>query len=282
MTATPAIVLDGLDFPECPRWHDGRLFFSDQHARRVCAMDTDGKLEEIIDVIGQPSGLGWMPDGRMLVVSMHERRVLRLDGGTLVEHSDLSQLAPSQCNDMVVAASGRAYVGNFGFDIYTGEQPCETVVIAVEPDGTARVAAENVAFPNGSVITPDGRTLLVGESMGRRIRAYDIAPDGSLSNARVWAQIEKGTVDGMCLDAEGAVWVADPGGGVCRRVVEGGAVLDEVQGSHPGVYACMLGGEDRRTLYLCTAPSHVPEETRAAHQGRIEAVRVDVPGAGLP
>jgi sugar lactone lactonase YvrE len=282
MSRTPAIVLDGLDFPECPRWHDDRLFFSDQHARRVCAMDTDGKLEEIVDVIGQPSGLGWLPDGSMLVVSMHDQRVLRYAGGELVEHADLSNLATSQCNDMVVDASGRAYVGNFGFDIYTGEEPRETVLIAVEPDGTARAVAENIAFPNGSAITPDGRTLLVGESMGRRIRAFDIGSDGSLSNARVWAQIEHATVDGMCLDAEGAVWAACPYTGVCRRIAEGGGVLDEIRGSHPGIYACMLGGEDRRTLYLCTAPSHVPEETRAAHQGRIEAIRVDVPGAGLP
>ncbi len=280
---TTTIVADGFAFPEGPRWHEDRLWFSDQHDRRVVAMDTDGKSETIVEVPQQPSGLGWLTDGRMLVVSMIDRRVLRLEGdGNLSLHADLAALASGQCNDMVVDAHGHAYVGNFGFDIYTGEQPCDTCLIAVEPDGTARVVAERVAFPNGSAITPDGRTLLVGESMGRRISAFDIAADGSLSNQRVWAQLHGATVDGMCLDAEGAVWTACPGTGRCLRVVEGGDVVDEVKGTHPGAYACMLGGPDRRTLYLCTAPSHVPEETRAAHQGRIEAVTVDVPGAGLP
>jgi sugar lactone lactonase YvrE len=279
----PTIMLDGLAFPECPRWHEDRLWFSDQHGRQVYAMDVDGKAETIVDVPEQPSGLGWMPDGHMLVVSMRDRRVLRLEGdGKLALHADLSTIATSQCNDMVVDSSGRAYVGNFGFDIYTGEAPCETVLIAVEPDGRAHAAADAIAFPNGSAITPDGRTLLLGESMGGRITAFDIAPDGSLSNRREWAKLHGATVDGMCLDAEGAIWAACPYTGRTQRVAEGGEVLDEVKGTHAGVYACMLGGADRRTLYLCTAPSHVPEETRAARQGRIEAVTVDVPGAGLP
>jgi sugar lactone lactonase YvrE len=280
---TPAVVLDGLAFPECPRWHDDRLWFSDQHDRRVHAMDTDGKDETIVEVPEQPSGLGWLPDGRMLVVSMRDRRVMRLESdGALALHADLSSIATSQCNDMVVDASGRAYVGNFGFDIYTGEKPCETVMIAVEAHGSARAVADGIAFPNGSVISADGRTLLVGESMAARISAFDIAPDGSLSNRREWAKIEGATVDGMCLDAEGAVWAACPYTGRCLRIVEGGKVVDELKGTNAGMYACMLGGADRRTLYLCSAASHVPDETRAARQGHIEAVQVDVPGAGLP
>jgi sugar lactone lactonase YvrE len=284
MTArTTTIVADGFAFPEGPRWHEDRLWFSDQHDRRVVAMDSDGKSETIVDVPQQPSGLGWLTDGRMLVVSMIDRRVLRLErDGSLALHADLAALAPGQCNDMVVDSSGRAYVGNFGFDIYTGDTPRDTCLIAVEPDGTAHIAAESIAFPNGSAITPDGRTLLVGESMGRRISAFDIGPDGGLSNQRVWAELHGATVDGMCLDAEGAVWTACPATGRCLRVREGGEVVDEVKGTHPGAFACMLGGTDRRTLYVCTAPSHVPEESRAAHQGRIEAVVVDVPGAGLP
>jgi sugar lactone lactonase YvrE len=284
MTArTTTIVADGFAFPEGPRWHEDRLWFSDQHDRRVVAMETDGTSQTIVEVPQQPSGLGWLTDGRMLVVSMIDRRVLRLehDGG-LVLHADLGALAIGQCNDMVVDAYGRAYVGNFGFDIYSGEAPRDTCLIAVEPDGTSRIVAESVAFPNGSAITSDGRTLLVGESMGRRISAFDIAPDGSLSNQRVWAQLHGATVDGMCLDAEGAVWTACPATGRCLRIREGGDVVDEVKGTHPGAFACMLGGTDRRTLYVCTAPSHVPEETRAARLGRIEAVTVDVPGAGLP
>jgi sugar lactone lactonase YvrE len=279
---TTTVVLDGLVFPEGPRWHDGRLWFSDQHDGVVHAMDADGKDEAIVDVPQQPSGLGWLPDGRMLVVSMIDRKLMRMEGGTLVEHADLAPLAPGQCNDMVVDGDGRAYVGNFGFDMYGGEQPRETCVIAVEPDGSAHVAADGLGFPNGSAISADGATFYVGESMARRISAFDRAADGTLSNRRVFASIEKATVDGMCLDAEGAIWAACPFTGVVNRIAEGGEILDQVRGTHPGAFACMLGGADRRMLYVCTAPSHIPEQSRGARAGRIEVVEVDAPGAGLP
>jgi len=280
---TTTVLLDNLAFPEGPRWHEDRLWFSDQHDKRVVAMTADGVAETIVEVPRQPSGLGWLPDGRLLVVSMLDRKVLRREpDGALVVHADLSALAPGACNDMVVGATGRAYVGNFGFDMYAGESPQSTCVIAVEPDGTARVAADGLGFPNGSVITPDGSTLLVGESMASQISAFDIAADGSLSNARVWAKIDGATVDGMCLDAEGAIWAACPFTGRVLRIREGGAVVDEVKGTHPGAFACMLGGNDRRTLFVCTAPTHVPDDARVAHAGRIEAVPVDVPGAGWP
>ena len=284
MTArTTTVLLDDLAFPEGPRWHEGRLWFSDQHDKRVVAMTAAGAAETIVEVPGQPSGLGWLTDGRLLVVSMLDRKVLRREpDGALVVHADLSALAPGACNDMVVGATGRAYVGNFGFDMYAGEKPRNTCVIAVEPDGTARVAADGLGFPNGSVITPDGSTLLVGESMASQISAFDIADDGSLTNARVWAKIEGATVDGMCLDAEGAIWAACPFTGRVLRIREGGEVVDEVKGTHPGAFACMLGGDDRRTLFVCTAPTHVPDDARVAHAGRIEAVPVDVPGAGWP
>jgi len=280
---TTTVLLDDLAFPEGPRWHEGRLWFSDQHDKRVVAMTAAGAAETIVEVPGQPSGLGWLTDGRLLVVSMLDRKVLRREpDGALVVHADLSALAPGACNDMVVGATGRAYVGNFGFDMYAGEKPRNTCVIAVEPDGTARVAADGLGFPNGSVITPDGSTLLVGESMASQISAFDIADDGSLTNARVWAKIEGATVDGMCLDAEGAIWAACPFTGRVLRIREGGEVVDEVKGTHPGAFACMLGGDDRRTLFVCTAPTHVPDDARVAHAGRIEAVPVDVPGAGWP
>ncbi len=284
MTArTTTVVLDGLAFPEGPRWHDGRLWFSDQHDKRVVAMRPDGTAETVVEVPGQPSGLGWLPDGTLLVVSMLDRAVMRLEaGGALALHADLSGLAPAPCNDMVVDGRGRAYVGNFGFDMYAGAKAETTCVVAVEPDGEARVAADGLAFPNGSVVTADGSTLLVGESMAGRVRAFDIASDGSLSNPRVWAQLEGATVDGMCLDAEGAIWAACPFSGRVLRVREGGAIVDEVKGTHPGAFACMLGGDDRSTLYVCTAPTHVPDEARVAHGGRIEAVAVEVPGAGWP
>ncbi len=204
---TTEVVLDDLAFPEGPRWHDGRLWFSDQHDQRVVAMTTDGVAQTIVVVPQQPSGLGWLPDGRMLVVSMLDRKLMRHEAdGTLVVHADLAAVAPGSCNDMVVDARGRAYVGNFGFDMYAGEKPRETNIVFVDTDRTVRSAADGMAFPNGSVITPDGMTLLVGESMAGRITALDIDADGGLSNRRVWAQLQHATVDGMCLDAEGAIW----------------------------------------------------------------------------
>ncbi len=281
MTDT-TILLDGLVFPEGPRWHDDRLWFSDQHDHRVVAVDTEGKSETIVAVPQQPSGLGWLPDGRLLVVSMLDRKLLRLDGGTLVEHADLAPLAPGACNDMIVDEQGRAYVGNYGFDMYGGEDPRDASLVMVAPDGRAQVVGVPLAFPNGTVITPDGTTLLVGESWGRRISAFDIAADGTLTNHRVWAELQGATVDGMCLDAEGAIWAACPFTGRCVRVVEGGTIVDEVKVSHPGAFACVLGGPDRSTLFMCTAPTHVPDEARVARAGRIETVTVSVPGAGRP
>jgi sugar lactone lactonase YvrE len=279
---TTEVLADGFAFPEGPRWHDGRLWFSDQHDKRVVAVTPDGVTETIVHVPNQPSGLGWMPDGSLLVVSMLDRRVLRLVDSRLEQHADLTELAPGTTNDMVVDATGRAYVGNFGFDMYGGEKPVETCLIAVEPNGVSRVVAEGLGFPNGTVISADGRTLLVGESMATRITAFDIDGAGNLANRRVFAQLSGATVDGMCLDAEGAIWAACPFTGRCVRVAEGGEILDQVKGTHPGAFACMLGGEDRRTLYVCTAPTHEPAQTLAARQGRIEFVTVDVPGAGLP
>jgi sugar lactone lactonase YvrE len=245
-------------------------------------MDPRGKAETIVEVPQQPSGLGWLPDGRMLVVSMLDRRVLRLEGDQLVEHADLSSLATGSCNDMVVDTKGRAYVGNFGFDMYGGEQARDACMILVQPDGSARVAADGLAFPNGTIITDGGFTMIVGESYAGRLTAFTITGDGALVARRLFAQLKGAIPDGICLDAEGAVWVACPLTGRVLRVREGGEVLDEVKGTHEFAYACMLGGDDRRTLYVCTAPSSLPEETTRLHQGRIEAVEVDIPGAGLP
>ncbi len=282
MSDPTTILLDGLAFPEGPRWRDGRLYFSDQHDRRVLAVDPNGACETIVEVPEQPSGLGWLPDGRMLIVSMLDRRVLRLEGDELIEHADLASLAAGECNDMVVDAHGRAYVGNFGFDMYGGEDARDTCIIAVEPDGRAHVAAEGLAFPNGTVITGDARTMIIGESYGGRLTAFSIAPDGSLGDRRVFAQLHGAVPDGICLDAEGAVWVACPLTGRCLRVRDGGEVVDEIKVSHDFAYACMLGGDDRRTLFMCTAPSSDPKETLRLRTGRIETARVAVPGGGLP
>jgi sugar lactone lactonase YvrE len=274
------VLVDGFAFPEGPRWHDGRLFFSDMHGRRVVAVDERGQAETIATVPNQPSGLGWLPDGRMLVVSMVDRRVLRLENGALVLHADLAALAPANCNDMVVDGRGRAYVGNFGFDMYGGEQWRKTNMVAVDPDGRAWVAAEDMSFPNGPVVTPDNSTLIVGESTAARLTAFDIADDGTLSNRRVWASLKPigATPDGICLDAEGAIWVACPASNRCVRVGEGGTLLDEVSTGR-GTFACALGGADGRTLFICTADSHEPDAARAASSGRIETITVDAPMA---
>jgi sugar lactone lactonase YvrE len=275
-------VLEGLAFPEGPRWHDGRLFFSDQHAHQVLALDPSGAVEVVVRVDQQPSGLGWTPDGRMLIVSMLDRRLLRLEADcTLTELADLSDLATFHCNDMVVADNGRAYVGNFGFDLDNGEAPRPATLVAVELDGAARVVAEEMRFPNGTVITPDGGTMIVGESVAGCLTAFTIEADGSLSDRRVWAQLDGAVPDGICLDAEGAIWIACPLSSRCLRVAEGGEILEEIATEQPA-FACMLGGNDRRTLYICTSVMGGAAETTARRPGRIRARGVEVAGVGLP
>ena len=275
------ILLDDLCFPEGPRWHEDRLWFSDMHDHQVVAVDLDGERETICRVPAQPSGLGWDANGRLLVVSMVDRRLLRLEADELVELADLSALAHFHCNDMVVDAAGRAYVGNFGFSLHDREEPRTTNLILVEPDGEVRVASDEMRFPNGSVITPDGRTLIVGESFGACLTAFDIAPDGSLSNRRVWAALEGAVPDGICLDAEGAIWVASPVSAEVLRVREGGVVAARVS-VETQAFACMLGGPERRHLFICTAQDSDPAVCRETRSGRIEVVEVEVPGAGLP
>jgi sugar lactone lactonase YvrE len=275
-------LVDGLAFGEGPRWHDGRLWFSDMHAHRVCAVDESGNLETIVETAGPPSGLGWLPDGRLLVVSMEDRRLMRLDGGALVVAADLSAVATGPCNDMVVDERGRAYVGNFGFDLWTGGTPSPAVLVLVDPDGSFRAVADDMWFPNGSVITADGRTLIVAESFAARLTAFDIADDGSLSGRRVYAELGAATPDGICGDADGAMWVTSPTTKELLRVEEGGTVSHRVQREDLGFYACALGGADRRTLFVCTAPTSSPEDAKALRGGRIEVARADIPGAGIP
>jgi sugar lactone lactonase YvrE len=265
-------LLDGLRFPEGPRWRDGRLWFSDMHDGRVIAVDLAGRAETVVEVPEQPSGLGWLPDGRLLVVSMKDRRLLRLDPGGLIEVADLSPYATFHCNDMVVDARGRAYVGNFGFDLHGGARPVPADLVLVEPNGRVRVVAEKLAFPNGAVITPDGKTLVIGESFAARLTAFDVAEDGSLSNRRTWARLERAVPDGICLDADGAIWVASPVSAEVLRVCEGGAVTRRVP-VETQAFACALGGPELRTLFVCTAEDSDPART-ATRRGRIEALEV--------
>ena len=275
-------LFEGLSFGEGPRWHDGRLWLSDFHTHRVLAIDGDGGAETIVEVPNRPSGLGWLPDGRLLVVSMTDRKLMRLDSGGLVVHADLGGIATGDCNDMVVDAEGRAYVGNFGYDFAGGEKLRPATLALVTPDGVASSAADDLQFPNGTVITPDRSTLILGETFGRRLTAFDIAGDGALSNRRLWADLGNVTPDGICLDEAGGVWVADPTNSQCVRVVEGGEVTDRIP-TQQGCFACMLGGEDRRTLHLVTGRLTGDVEGLLAElPGRVETVRVDTPGAGWP
>ncbi|NEX63464.1 SMP-30/gluconolactonase/LRE family protein [Noviherbaspirillum galbum] len=276
--AERTLIAEGLTIVEGPRWHDGSLWFSDFCLQKVMRVEPDGRLSEVAHVPGQPSGLGWLPDGRLLVVSMHDRRVLRLDAQGLALHADLSALATCHCNDMLVDGQGRAYVGNFGFDMFEKEPERPAEIILVEPDGSARIVASDMRFPNGTVVTRDGRTLVVAETFGKRLSAFDVAPDGTLSNRRVWAAFDEAMPDGICIDAEDAIWVASPPTREYLRVREGGEITHRI--AIPGqAIACALGGEDGHTLYLTSGKLPRPLKALAERQGRIESLRVDVPAA---
>jgi sugar lactone lactonase YvrE len=290
-------LVSGLSLTECPRWHDGRLYFSDFYTQRVLAVTLDGTVQTVAEIPGRPSGLGFLPDGRMLIASMRDRKIMRRElDSSLVEHADLSSLAPWHLNDMLVDHQGQAWVGNFGFDLMGGARVTTTNLICVDPDGCATVAAVGLGFPNGMALTPDGSTLIVAETMMNRLSAFDVA-SGVLGKRRTWAAFgdpptsdEAAEVlrqvdvapDGICLDAEGAVWVADAMGGRLIRVAEGGEFLDELKTDGLSVFACMLGGDNGRTLFACVAPTFDEAEASANHRAEIWMTTVDVPRAGLP
>ena len=292
-------LLDGGAFFESPRWHDGRWWVSDFYRHLVLAVTEDGVAETVMEVEGQPSGIGWMPDGSMLVASMKDHLILRRDaGGEVGVHADVSEHCGGNLNDMVVAADGSAYVGNFGFDLMGFAAPEPANLIRVDPDGTTSVAADGLLFPNGSVITPDGSTLIVGETAGARYTAWAIGEDGSLTDRRVWAQMapepEIGTLeetlaqlgfgpDGCTLDADGRIWSADEVGARIARVAEGGEIVDEIAAPEGlNFFACALGGADGRTMLICAAPDFLEENRKDAREAVLMTTRVEVPGAGLP
>jgi sugar lactone lactonase YvrE len=319
---TTQVLVDGLAFPECPRWRPDGLWFSDQHGGQIWRIGSDGTAEAMADVPGGPSGLGWLPDGTLLAVSMHEKKLFEVtfagagsdaadDGAVLTVVADLEPYNPGLSNDMVIDATGRCYIGNIGFDVYGGETMRPTVLVLVEPlaalgaepsgdersgderladeqSGNVRplveprVVADDLVIPNGTVITPAGDRLIVAESMAQRLTSFRIAADGSLEDRRLFADLGDESPDGICLDADGGIWFASIREHQVVRVEEGGTVTERVSTGDRRAIACMLGGDDRRDLYVCATGTLDPEKSVAERSGAIEVCRVDVPGAGLP
>lgn len=277
--ATFSTLVKDLSLPEAPRWHDGKLWFSDIHEGRVLTANESEAVAVVVKVPNQPSGLGWLPSGELLIVSMLDRQLLCWDGDQLRVYADLSGLASYLCNDMVVDAVGRAYVGGAGPELRDGSR--HGAIILVNPDRRAEIVAEHVEGPNGAVVTPDGRTLIFAETVGRRLTAWDVADDGALVNRRMWADLGEIRPDGICLDASGAIWVAGMRSGEFLRVVEGGEVIERLSVGNRTAFACMLGGADRRTLYVSVGTAY-DDSAEGARQGAIEYARVEVAGAGWP
>lgn len=289
-------LVEGGSFFEGPRWREGRWWVSDFYTGTVRAISPDGAQETVLEVPEQPSGLGWLPDGSLLVVSMRDHRLLRrAPDGTVSVHADLTEHCGGHLNDLLVDPEGRAFAGNFGFDLMNGEDPRATVLVRVDPDGSVRVAADELWFPNGMVL--DGDTLIVAETFGGRLSAFTVAPDGSLTDRRVWGRLAPTAApapleemlpnlgfapDGCTLDAEGCLWVADGLGGPPRRVAPGGETLEELPlPDGMQAFACMLGGEHGRQLLLCSAPDFAEANRRAAREAVLYTTTVDVPGGGI-
>ena len=276
-------IVSGLSFAEAPRWHDGALYITDMFDNRVLRIDEGGTASVVARFDAPVSGLGWLPDGRMLAVSMEARQVLRQEEDSrFVLHADLSGIATYHANDMIVTEDGTAYVGNFGFSLHPPEEPRMATLAKISPSGTTTAVAEDLFFPNGMAVTPDNGTLIVAETGGCRIVAFNIGSDGALAGRRIWADLGAGVMpDGMCLDEEGAVWVALPLAKEFVRVREGGEVVDRIQVADAAL-ACVLGGPDRRTLYLMTSGALDPESCRTQRNASVLAVGVETPGAGRP
>lgn len=289
----------GGHFFEGPRWHEGSWWISDFYSHTVSTVSADGVQETVCEVSGQPSGLGWLPDGSLLVVSMRDHRLLRrTPEGRVEEYADLSEHCGGNLNDLVVDAAGRAYVGNFGFDLMSGADPDTATLVRVDPDRSVHVAALDLHFPNGAVITPDGAQLIVGETLGGRYTAFRIGPDGELTDREVWAEFAPLPLpgpladvlaavgvapDGCTLDADGHIWFADALGSRVARTAPGGQIVDEIAAPEGlSIYACMLGGDDGRTLLLCAAPDFFEGPRQAAREAVLLTARVEVPHAGRP
>src|SRR5437016_3127311 len=275
-------LLTGLGFGESPRWHEDRLWFSNWGMQEIVAVDLDGKSEVILRMPSFPFSIDWLPDGRLLVTSGRDGRLQRREpDGSLVTHADLTGLS-NGWNEIVVDGRGDIYLNGAGFDLMAGEKFAPGIIALVARDGSVRQVADGIAFPNGMAVTPDNSTLIVAESYGKRLTAFDIAADGNLSNRRVWADLGDGVPDGICIDAEGAVWYGDVPNKRCQRVREGGAVLQTIELDR-GCFACMLGGTDKRTLFLMAAewrgPAHMADGERT---GQVLTAEAPAPGVGWP
>jgi sugar lactone lactonase YvrE len=278
----PQILMTGLAIGESPRWHDDRLWFSNWVAQEVVAVDARGEGEVIARVPSFPFCIDWLPDGRLLIVSGRQGRLLRLEpDGSLVTHLDLTGLSRHPWNEIVLDGRGNAYLNNTGFDFPGGEFAPGTIAL-VSPDGSLRPVADGVAFPNGMAVTPGDTTLIVAESYAGRLTAFDIVADGGLSNRRVWADLDGGVPDGICLDAEGAAWYGDVPNKRCVRVREGGEVLETIELDR-GCFACMLGGADGTTLFMMAAEWGGPDSLAGgARTGQVLTARAPAPHAGRP
>jgi sugar lactone lactonase YvrE len=287
-THTSTILIDktgGLKFTESPRWHDGKLWFLDIHDKRIKTADLEGRVETALELPFIPNAFGFRRDGSIIVGDAMQRKIYRWDGKTLQPLTDIADIMVFCLSDGIVDAQDRLYVGDIGYNFFDpANRPVDTCVIAcVDPDGRAWVVAKDLSFPNGMVITPDGKTLIVAETMGHRLTAFDIGADGSLANRRIYAQLpEDVSPDGIALDAEGAVWLANPEGKFgALRVREGGEIVERVE-LDTECYAVMLGGPKRRQLFICGSDSHDPGEIARTPSATLRVVEVTVPGAGTP
>jgi sugar lactone lactonase YvrE len=285
-TTTPQLLVTDIAFGESPRWHNGRLWFADWGAQEIVAADLEGGSEVVVqvDFPSFPLCFDWLPDGRLLIVSARDGRLLRKEpDGSLVTHADLSGLAGKgdPWNEIVVDGRGNAYINNVGFDFPGGEFAPGTIAL-LEPDGSARKVADGIAFPNGMAVTPDNSTLIVAESYAGKLTAFEIASDGSLAARRTWADVPGDHPDGICLDADGAVWYADVGNKHCVRAREGGDVLQTIELDR-GCFACILGGEDERTLFMVAQEWGGPENMqRGERTGQVLTAQAPAPAAGWP
>jgi sugar lactone lactonase YvrE len=287
------VLAEGHSFLEGPRWRSDRLYVSDFFTHRILCFDEQGAMQVVADVPGRPSGLGFTPDGALLAVSMQDRRLLRVEADGLTEVADLSSHTPYLANEMFVDEKGRAYVGNFGFDTDSGAEMETTSLFLVNPDGSVTIAAKDLLFPNGTLKSPDGERMIVAETFAARISQFDIAPDGTLANRRIWADFSTAThttlagsvasgdllPDGLAMDAEGAIWAADAGGRGPVRVIEGGEQAGYVDTGDMTVYAVALGGRNGRTLFMCAAPPILDFDPTVERKACLLTCEVDVPAA---